>query len=188
MAVLALAATIVPLVQLSFQAALKLKNIARKLRHAPQNLRRNYRSTDGFYMLHALKSALKVESVDLLHSDKDRDYNEDLLQRCNKQASSCYSLLLRVMPQGGRVRVGFRKRFLFIMKEEDFPERLNNLDDLRSDLNSRSTRQIFLFNCCRGSPSLTKAVDRQLLRRRRTRRGKRKGEEGEESEAWEESS
>ena len=54
MAVLALAATIVPLVQLSFQAALKLKNIARKLRHAPQNLRRNYRSTDGFYMLHAL--------------------------------------------------------------------------------------------------------------------------------------
>ena len=72
MADLALAFTFLLIVQLTFQAALKPKKNARKLKHAPQNIKRNYRSIYDFtQILHALESALKVESVDRLLSDKD---------------------------------------------------------------------------------------------------------------------
>ena len=64
------------------------------------------------------------------------------------------------MPHGGRKREGFRKRFLFITKEEDITQRLNNLDNLRSRLTWWYTHLNFLLNSCRGSLSVTEAVDR----------------------------
>ena len=139
MAELGVAAAILQIVQLTAQVALKT-NIASKLKNAPQIIGRNLGSVRDFiYMLHALESALKVESVDPscirnVLSDESRGYIYGLLQRCNEEASFCNSLLSPMIPQDGKMLKEAWKRVLSIKREEDIIQRLRHLDSLRSQI------------------------------------------------------
>ena len=101
MAELGVAAAILQIAQLTGQVALKTNSLAHKLRHAPRTIKSNLRFVNDFtFMLHALESAFKVDSVDRscirdVLSDESQDYVQELLQRCNEEVTSCDSLCCR---------------------------------------------------------------------------------------------
>ena len=153
MAELGVAAAILQIAQLTVQVAFKTNSIASKLKHAPRVINNNLRSVHDFiYMLQALESALKVDSVeqprirDVL-TDESRGYVQELLQRCNEEAKSCDSLLLPIVPQQGRTWKEAWKRILSVKREEDITQRLKNLDSLRSQLSIWYSHQLMLLIC-----------------------------------------
>ncbi len=123
MAELGAAVAILQIAQLLGQIALKTHSIANKLKHAPRVIKSNLNFVNDFtYMLRALESALGVESVDRpgirdILSNESRGYVQELLQRCNDEATSCDTLLLPMVPQDGKAWRESWKRILSIKRE-----------------------------------------------------------------------
>lgn len=165
MAELGVAAAILQIAQLTGQVALKTNSLAHKLRHAPRTIKSNLRSVNDFtFMLHALESAFKADSVDRscirdVLSDESREYVQELLQRCNEEVTSCDSLLLPIVPQDGQMWRETWKRIISIKREEEVNQRLKTLDSLRSQLSIWYSHQIML-QMCRTNLAVTNVDDR----------------------------
>jgi len=153
MAELGIAAAVLQIVQLAGVVALKTNSISGKLRHAPQVIKGHLHSVNDFTCtLRALEHALEVESVDqpcLRHilCDESLSSIEELLQRCDEEASACDAILQAVAPQGGTKFREVLKRISSIQKEEDISQRLKTLDSLKSQLSIWYSHQLMLLTC-----------------------------------------